>query len=177
MQNQIPAGSDVNQIGTAVTGLCGDRYGRATRIYPIIENGKLVAIFMEDGRNIHPLIPVALRAEIKPESFEEEAIRLHAMADADNFRPEMCYFIGGDDGAIKIGKSVAPDKRLRQIQINCPVPIRILALAHGGGARERAYHAQFGASWSHGEWFARTPAILAEIARLNATRPADLGRG
>ena len=80
------------------------------------------------------------------------------------------YFIGGETGAIKIGRSVNADVRLRDIQACCPIPIRLLA-TRKGASREKMYHRLFAADRLHGEWFARSPAILAEIARLNQNGP------
>jgi len=99
--------------------------------------------------------------------------RLKAAADEAGDRLCKAYFIGGDAGAIKIGFSVSPSSRLRAIQANSPIPVRILATASGGDAREAYYHARFAASRLHGEWFVRAPEILAEIDRLNDT-PQDV---
>lgn len=97
-------------------------------------------------------------------SFGQVAIQL--------FRPAQSavYFIGGDEGAIKIGVSIAPLERLATMQMGCPIPLRILALVDGGTALEREYHQRFAEAHSHGEWFHRSPEILAEIARLNEER-------
>lgn len=80
-------------------------------------------------------------------------------------RSDFVYFIGGDHGAIKIGRSVNVEVRLRTIQTHSPVPLRILATIEGG-SRERLYHKIFAAHRLHGEWFAPHPDILAEIDRL-----------
>jgi hypothetical protein len=82
-----------------------------------------------------------------------------------------CYFIGGEAGPIKIGYSVCPKDRLRQIQYHSPQRLSILAIRNGGLKREAAYHEQFAAYRLHGEWFERCPEIEAEIARLNAKDP------
>jgi hypothetical protein len=85
------------------------------------------------------------------------------------FRPAQSavYFIGGDEGAIKIGVSIAPLERLATMQMGCPIPLRILALVEGGTGLEKEYHRRFTEDRSHGEWFHRSPEILAEIALLN----------
>ena len=59
------------------------------------------------------------------------------------------YFIGGAQGPIKIGISVAPAKRLKGLQTGYPYRLRLLAV---------------------GEWFERHPDILAEIDRLDTLR-------
>lgn len=93
---------------------------------------------------------------------------LHTEADRRGDEGGRCYFIGGEEGPVKIGFSVAPESRLAAIQSCSPVALSILALAGGGDARETAYHHQFAAHRLHGEWFERAPEILAEIERLNS---------
>lgn len=93
--------------------------------------------------------------------------RMHAAADSDH--RGVCYFIGGDSGAIKIGFSTDLKARFASIQACSPVLLSVLATAPGGKTREEAYHLQFADDRLHGEWFARTPALLAEIARLQPT--------
>lgn len=89
---------------------------------------------------------------------------LHRLADSD--ARGLCYFIGGETGPVKIGFSVDVASRLRAIQTHSPIPLSILATRAGGAAREGAYHRQFAEHRLHGEWFERTPELLAEIARL-----------
>lgn len=104
----------------------------------------------------------------QPDLTEEEMIaRSHEFADEDTTIAK-CYFIGGDEGPVKIGYSVDVPGRLRAHQSSSPVKLRILATASGGLQRECAYHWQFADARLHGEWFERTPEIEAEIARLNA---------
>jgi len=94
--------------------------------------------------------------------------QLHAMADQVK-TVSKCYFIGSDEGPIKIGHSVNAQDRLRAFQQGCPVKLSLLATAPGGVEREAAYHAQFYLTRSHGEWFERTPELLAEIDRLKGS--------
>lgn len=90
---------------------------------------------------------------------------LHKHADQDT-SVGVCYFIGGAEGAIKIGFSVDVASRLRTLRASSPIPLGVLATAPGGATRETAYHYQFAEHRLHGEWFARCPEIEAEIARL-----------
>lgn len=108
----------------------------------------------------------APRADNGPPLSDEDLIALaHKMADeSDTFAK--CYFIGGDEGPVKIGYSVNPSSRLKALQLASPVRLRVLATAGGGIYREAAYHGQFEAHRLHGEWFARAPEIEAEIERL-----------
>lgn len=91
---------------------------------------------------------------------------MHTLAD-EAATSRHCYFIGGDEGLIKIGFSYNPQERLKSLQLGSPITLRVLATAPGGAARERAYHEQFAAMRVRGEWFERTPEIEFEIARLS----------
>lgn len=91
-------------------------------------------------------------------------------------RPFRCkvYFIGCETGPIKIGLSTDLGRRLASLQAGCPFPLMIMATLDGGRSDELAYHRQFAASRLHGEWFERTPAILAEIERLTTPNPRNI---
>jgi hypothetical protein len=79
-----------------------------------------------------------------------------------------CYFIGGEDGAIKIGTSVCVKDRFAAIQSCSPIKLSVLAVTNGGALVEGTYHYHFAKSRLHGEWFERTPELMAEIERLNS---------
>ncbi len=76
------------------------------------------------------------------------------------------YFVGGDDGPIKIGYSTNVKNRLAKIQNGCPFRVRVLATVRGSQSDEMVYHLRFAADRLHGEWFARSPELLREIERL-----------
>lgn len=95
----------------------------------------------------------------------DEAPRPHYPARA--VKVSDVYFISGETGPIKIGESSNLRNRLSNLQAASPVVLSILATCPGGSKREREYHRQFASARLHGEWFARTPEIEAEIARLN----------
>lgn len=78
------------------------------------------------------------------------------------------YFIGSDDGPIKIGATVNLERRLRVLQAASPHKLKILCKVAGGAGSEGFYHRQFARHRLHGEWFAPHPDILAEIERLAA---------
>jgi hypothetical protein len=88
------------------------------------------------------------------------------------FRDGHCYvyFIGADEGLVKIGFSNAPLERITAMQLGSPVLLRFLALVEGTPKLERRYHERFAAFRVRGEWFARSPEILAEIDRLSAPK-------
>lgn len=76
------------------------------------------------------------------------------------------YFIGGADGPIKIGRTTSISRRIHLLQTGHPNPLGVLAALKGGAAEESVYHARFDQHRLHGEWFERTPEILAEIERI-----------
>jgi hypothetical protein len=140
-----------------------------TGLWPIYKaTGKLWFIIGPNGETLR-LPPLEQEPE-PPFDFDAHIAWLHELA-AKSKSHGKCYFIGADDGAIKIGFSIDPARRLRDIQACSPIVVDILAVREGGEAREAAYHVQFAEHRLHGEWFARHPDILAEIARLNDQAP------
>jgi hypothetical protein len=83
------------------------------------------------------------------------------------------YFLGPDDGPIKIGFASRVEVRLRGLRLANAFPLQLWATVQGPLTLEREYHRRFAAHRLHGEWFTRCPEIEAEIARLNAERIAD----
>lgn len=64
----------------------------------------------------------------------------------------MIYFL--EDSAtrrIKIGTSIDPSRRVREIQTSSPT--KLLAITEGGKQEERALHERFSHLREHGEWF------------------------
>lgn len=81
----------------------------------------------------------------------------------------MVYFVGGETGPIKIGFTQQPMKeRLKCIQNGSPIKLHVLATLNATRINEKFYHRRFAQSRLHGEWFERTPEILAEIDRLKS---------
>lgn len=73
----------------------------------------------------------------------------------------MVYFIqAGENGPIKIGKSVDPQKRLAQLQTSSERPLRILLTLVGDESRECAYHKLWAEHRIRGEWFDPAPEIV-----------------
>lgn len=62
------------------------------------------------------------------------------------------YFIAGG-GKTKIGIAAKPEMRLRTIQANSPVPLRLLGSMRGSWYGESILHRHFNDRHSHGEWF------------------------
>lgn len=64
------------------------------------------------------------------------------------------YFIRqGVAGPVKIGVANDAVKRLRQLQTNQPIPLKIIRLLEGDRAEEAKLHTRFAAQRLNGEWF------------------------
>lgn len=65
-------------------------------------------------------------------------------------------YVIGEPGSpiVKIGVSNDVQRRLREIQANSPIPLKVLWTSPGGLALERALHQHFADQRTHGEWFA-----------------------
>jgi hypothetical protein len=109
-------------------------------------------------------------------SEENFVAMLHDRADEFPGRA-LCYFVGGDEGPVKIGFSIDVASRLRAMQACSPVVLRVLATRTGGEMRESAYHRQFSDHRLHGEWFTRCPEIEAEITHLSPIDPLNVEEG
>jgi hypothetical protein len=83
------------------------------------------------------------------------------------------YFITARDvGMVKIGCAYDPLSRLRDIQVCCPVELKIEAVMKGFYQEEREFHARFAEHRVRGEWFRITPDIESIMAELDhASRP------
>jgi len=77
------------------------------------------------------------------------------------------YFIQGMcGGAIKVGYSANPEKRLRELQTGYPDTLKILLMIPGNESTEHTLHRQFEASRLKGEWFRPDDYIIARIKDL-----------
>lgn len=126
-----------------------------------------------DGRL--PAFRVGREFRVKVEdAFNEKTAALMTMTKlrSETLERQQVYFIGGDVGPVKIGKAMRPEGRLRDLQCGYPYELKVLALVEGGAGVEEGYHRQFAHCRLNGEWFERTPEILAEIDRLNLAAKA-----
>jgi hypothetical protein len=92
------------------------------------------------------------------------------------------YFVQqGITGPIKIGRSVKPIGRMRELQTGNPVALRLLGVERGGSRRERALQKQFshlqvgGETGAEGfgggmEWYRPTYELLAFITIATEAR-------
>lgn len=128
----------------------------------LLRTGRLVG--SPDGRDGEPIYS---RETIETVALQDMGMLPRPRPDPRFASRHHCYFVGGDEGPIKIGFSQWPARRLKQMQGHSPVPLRILASITGGAEREQHYHRRFSAARLRGEWFERTPEIIDEIDRIN----------
>lgn len=83
----------------------------------------------------------------------------------------LVYFLIGVPGYVKIGFTAALGERMKDLQVGCPVPLRLAAYIDGHVCLERDYHERFAEHRCEGEWFALAPEIQNEIDRINASGP------
>jgi hypothetical protein len=111
----------------------------------------------------------------KPVYFGEEKLRREALEQARQAKKSgqtqkgRVYFIQqGDEGAIKIGYSTTPEKRLQTLKTASPYPLRLLKVIEGGKILEKELHLRFAALHIDGEWFNPNPELLEFIQQLEA---------
>jgi len=77
------------------------------------------------------------------------------------------YFIQGQlGGAIKIGYSVNPQRRLKELQTGYPDTLRILVMIPGNEYTEKIFYRQFEGSRLNGEWFRPDDCVMDKINEL-----------
>ncbi len=82
------------------------------------------------------------------------------------------YFIQGQcGGAIKIGYSANPAKRLKELQTGYPDTLKILLMIPGSESTERTLHREFEASRLNGEWFRPDEYLLNRMKEIKAMYP------
>lgn len=87
------------------------------------------------------------------------------------------YFIrSGEDGPLKIGWTVDPQKRLEQLQTGSFVRLFILGTIEGSAGGESAFHRRWANYRIRGEWFEPAPEILefVEVHRHRGFIEADI---
>jgi hypothetical protein len=82
------------------------------------------------------------------------------------------YFITcREANAVKIGSSLEPHARLREVQWGCPLELKLEAVLPGSSAQEFQFHRRFADDRIRGEWFTITDMIEAVMA-ANPPGPA-----
>ena len=108
-------------------------------------------------------------SEDKPSKYEtaKTAVRSKALSK----RPSSVDFIECGD-YIKIGYATSMRARLSNLAIATPYPLKVLATIDGDKHTEFPAYARFADAFHRGEWFRRTPELLAFIEQINN----DVGR-
>lgn len=92
----------------------------------------------------------------------------------------LVYFLSAEGtGRVKIGwtRSAGLEKRVADLQIGCPVPLRVITTYPGTLFNEHMEHARLRSSWVHGEWFDETEEVLGRIREVSGRElPADCAR-
>lgn len=102
-------------------------------------------------------------ATIKQEEYEFEQIEKRSKRKYKGY----VYFIQGQcGGAIKVGFSVNPKLRLRELQTGYPDTLLILAIIPGTPHTEAVLHKKFEASRLKGEWFRPDDYVIQTIKEL-----------
>ncbi len=82
-------------------------------------------------------------------------------------RQQYVYFVQqGEDGPIKIGLSVDPEKRLSSLQVSTSEPLYLRAATPGDWSVEEGLHQHFAHLHIQGEWFRPGPDLLRLLAYL-----------
>jgi hypothetical protein len=79
------------------------------------------------------------------------------------------YFVRRDD-FIKIGTSIQPTKRIRDLEHAAGRKFDSTLVVRGGQAKEKRYHATFRHLRTMGEWFRADPELLDFMATLKDVR-------
>lgn len=81
-------------------------------------------------------------------------------------RESWVYFIESKGSSlIKIGYSITPEKRLKDLQTSSPEALQLLGTIPGGKAEEAELHKKFERHREHGEWFRKGPELATFIDR------------
>lgn len=56
-------------------------------------------------------------------------------------------------GAVKVGRSDDPERRLGEVQVGSPYPLRLILVADGFGHHEKRVHKELWRYHTQGEWF------------------------
>jgi hypothetical protein len=97
--------------------------------------------------------------------YEGDSFRYGPPLDAPTDGKLWVYFIQAmDTGAIKIGFSIDPLRRIKELQTGHPAILKLICCIEGTRADERAFHQRFQKDRYQGEWFHPEP-ILRHLMR------------
>jgi hypothetical protein len=84
------------------------------------------------------------------------------------------YFIrAGDTGPVKIGLSRDPKGRLKEFDIQSPVPLQLIRVVNGDRHTELYLHKRYKSLWLRGEWFLYCPTMMGDLDLPVSPTPPD----
>lgn len=125
-----------------------------------------------------PLTPEGMRESMLWESFDGPAGPRYRVAfwwlgvdlePSEEARSYVYFVRAGDDGPVKIGRSIDVPQRAAALQTANHEPLRVLARVPGGSSMELMLHRQFQSVRLHGEWFRPTVDLLSFIREVGGT--------
>jgi hypothetical protein len=75
----------------------------------------------------------------------------------------------------KVGSSIDPDSRTRNISVACPFPVALRYVIEGRRGDEREAHAELADQHAHGEWFHGPMAAIVDAVNKAVARTARVG--
>jgi hypothetical protein len=76
------------------------------------------------------------------------------------------YFVRRQDGLIKIGSSMRPAERVKQLRTGAGEDLELLGHMDGTTAAERQLHTRFAGERKHGEWFEPCDELMGLISSI-----------
>ena len=93
---------------------------------------------------------------------QSERLLKNGLTQRLNRDPKAVYFIESGE-FIKIGYTRSPVARVRKMLTDTPIAPHLLHAEPGTFKQEKLFHRHFAAIRSRGEWFQKTPELLAFI--------------
>ena len=108
------------------------------------------------------------KAELIRKEIEEQEIYDGNNLPKKKSKGFLYFFQGQSGGAIKIGYSSSPEKRLKELQTGYPDALKILLMIPGDEKAERVLHQQLKDFRLKGEWFKPDRYVIDKIKELKA---------
>lgn len=108
--------------------------------------------------------PIAVYDSVKDYLYRTCDRPAHQVCRGD--QRQFVYFIGTEDGPVKIGLTTNVRQRLESLQTASPIKLELLAYCDGDRWLEQRYHDFFAPHRLQGEWFGRGDNALAQEIRI-----------
>ena len=128
-------------------------------------SAELVEVYESDGKRVVEIQNFDQRLRIKKSKFPGRG---------GNESIGYVYFIGSEDNQpVKIGFSLNPWSRAKEISTGNHSPLKVIACFKGDKNTEKEYHKAFSAYQSKNEWFSIPPEILKFICKFQKEDTAE----